>query len=112
MSVSVVFPYSQFSDGTLTIPLQPPTAIGGWNVRMTCMKRFGGVSGFFVKSMASGFYGVSGMNIVNSGNGTMNATINSADTSGMAYGTYAVVIERMDSGFRTPLSNGFLINTP
>jgi hypothetical protein len=112
MPVQIDAPYIKFDDGLFVIELQPPTSIGGWNVEFLCQRRFGGVSGFFKKSMASGRYGVSGMNITNSGLGIMSITIDSVDTSGMEYGNYAIAATRLDSGYRTVLTEGYLILEP
>ena len=57
--------------------------------------------------MSSGFYGTSGMNLVNSGNGQMSVQITSADFSGKNYGNYAYEISRVDSGFSTDLTQGY-----
>lgn len=112
MPVLVDAPYVQYTDGVLNVSLENPTPIGGWSVQFKIMKRFGGVSGLITKSMASGFYGVSGMNIIGSGNAHMRITLNTVDTSGLAYGNYAFKIERTDSGFVTPLTEGFLLIEP
>lgn len=107
--------YSDFcitkkNDSTLTIPLSPPVPIGGWEVEFQLNQNFPlppKSSGLIVKSMASGFYGVSGMNIVNSGQGSFRVSIPSVDTSGLCAGNYAYAIRRTNSGFYTTLTEGY-----
>lgn len=111
MPVEIDFRLSKFEDITITIPLAPPTPIGGWEVKLSVAHRFGG-SGLIQKSMASGRYNVSGMNIVNSGAGIMSAKFYTSDTSGLAYGNYAYQCERLDSGSRTVLTQGFMMLLP
>ena len=113
MPVIFDYPLTQHSDGVVTIGLENPVAIGGWNIRTTVLKRFGGVSGIIVRSTASGIAsGASGMAILNSGQGTFAVEIRSADFSGRDYGAYAMVVERLDSGHRTMLCEGSLLNMP
>ncbi len=95
-------------DALLEVPLTPITAIGGWSIETRFSRNFGSTSGWIVKSMASGFYGVSGMNISNSGVGIFYFEINSLDTSGLTAGNYAYTTVRTDSGFRTDLAQGYL----
>ena len=96
-------------DGLFTVGLAPPIAIGGWNIQFTLLTRFGGISGLVTKSCASGFSGVSGITVTNSGNGTFQVSINSADTSGFNPNAYAYTVERLDTGFRTELLQGYLL---
>ena len=48
------------------------------------------------------------MNIVNSGQGQFSFTVQSRDTSGMDAGIYAYTIRRIDSGFYTDLTQGYM----
>lgn len=112
MPVLTDFQMSKFEDGILVVEMEPPQPIGGWLVRFQVMKRFGSSSGLIEKWMGSGGYNVSGMDIVNSGQGLYQATINSLDTSGLDYGAYAFQSERMDSGFRTVLNEGYFMLVP
>lgn len=105
--------YADFSlhkreDADITVPLVPETAIGGWTVEAQFSKRFGSSSGLITKSMASGYYGVSGMDIVNSGQGQFQFSLRSNDTSGLDAGIYAYTIRRLDSGFVTDLTQGYM----
>ena len=102
------FSLHKLEDADITVPLVPETAIGGWSVQMQLSKRFGSTSGHILKSMASGYYGVSGMNIVNAGQGQFSFTVQSRDTSGMDAGIYAYTIRRIDSGFYTDLTQGYM----
>lgn len=112
MPVQVSFSLARYEDGTLTVGLAPPTAVGGWNVQFQVTKFFGGVSGLITKSVASGYSVVSGVTVVNSGKGVFSVKIGTQDTSGLDPGTYAMQFQRLDSGFRTVLSEGFFLLTP
>lgn len=108
------FTLARYEDGVLTISLQPPTAIGGWDVRFRVTHRFGGgqVSGeaYVNKSVASGFNGASGITITSSGQGVMNVRLNSIDSSGIPHpGAHAYTLERHNSGFRTVLKDGWFL---
>ena len=107
MPTYVDYSLAKYEDGVLTLELQPPVAVGGWTLRYTETKRFGGLSGSVYKWAASGFNNVSGINVVNSGQGIMKITINSPDSSGRDFGNYAFVVERVDSGHRTVLAEGY-----
>jgi hypothetical protein len=106
------FPISRHSDVTVVIDLRPPAPVGGLDVRMTVADSFGSTSGRFVKYMNSGFYGVSGLTIVNSGAGVIAATIRAVDTSGLDWGNYAYEVKRFESGTETPWTQGYLILRP
>lgn len=96
-------------DGAINLDMTPPTAIGGWDVRFYCTKRFGGVSGLITKSVASGYNGASGITVTNSGQGQMRINLNSADTSGLDIGNYSYKVERLNSGFVSCLSQGYML---
>lgn len=106
------FKLSKYTDGTITIGIDPPTAIGGWDLRFKMTKEFNGVSGLVNKYVSSGLNAASGMSIVSSGDGVISIDINKADTSGLDYGNYAFVVDRYSSGFSTIVSNGYVILTP
>lgn len=106
------FSISRYVDVTVVIDVRPPMPIGGLDIRMTVSDRFGSTSPRFVKYMASGFYGVSGLAIVNSGQGVLSARIRSLDTSGLDWGNYAFEVKRWDSGNVTDLTQGYLILKP
>lgn len=103
------FSWIKYDDGVLTIALTPPAPIGGWDLRFSLTKRFGGESLLVTKSCASGYNNVSGINIVNSGQGIFNVALSSVDTSGLQPGLYASRCERMNSGARTTLSEGYMV---
>jgi hypothetical protein len=103
---------SQFSDGMLTIGMAPPQPIGGWSIRLEVLNAFGGMSGLIQKYCASGYNGVSGITVVNSGEGIMQVQFNSPDTSGMNYGNYPIVVEALQSGGRTPICEGYFTLGP
>lgn len=102
----------RMEDGLLTIDMTPPVAIGGWNIRFQCMKRFDSSSGLITKSVASGFNNASGINVANSGQGIFDVTINSVDTSGFDPGCYAYKVDRLDSGNVTCLAEGYMVLKP
>ena len=112
MPIQADFTFSRYEDGILSVALTSPTAIGSWDIRFRVQRHFGGLSGLIAKSMASGFNNVSGIAVVNSGQGIFNVTLNSVDTSGLEYGNYAYSIDRFDSGNRTILTEGYVALTP
>jgi hypothetical protein len=100
-------------DAVITESLAPPVAIGGWSVEFRMQRYFGDFqSGGLLKSCSSGYYGVSGIAIANSGQGVFTITLNSADTSGLPFGNYAYTIERTDPGQKTTLSLGYALIGP
>lgn len=112
MPIEQDFAVSRYVDVTVVIDVRPPIPVGGLDLRMTVSDRFGSDSPRFVKSMSSGFYGVSGLSIVNSGQGIISARIRSVDTSGLDYGAYAYEVKRWDSGNVTDLTQGYLVLKP
>lgn len=102
------FTLGQREDGSLTIPMSPPQPIGGFTLEFTVLSHFGGISGLITKSCASGFYS-SGITLVNSGQGILQISINAGDTSGWVPNAYPFVVQRLDSGFRTDLTTGYLL---
>ncbi len=100
-------------DGLLTVSLSPPTPIADWTIRYMEQKRDGGISGFNFKYYgpdAGG--GVSGITLVDAGQGTFNVQLNAVDSSGMDPANYVWSAERMDSGFRTTVACGTKSLTP
>ena len=98
-------------DGILVISMTPPVPIGGWPIEWSASVAFGGTA-FVTKSCASGYHGVSGITIQNSGAGIFQVRINSVDTSGVEFGAYAQKCLRTQSGFQTEIENGFWNITP
>ena len=112
MPISTDFELARYADGTLVMPLTPPTAIGGWTVRFQIYKRMGGSTPLVTKWAASGFgNGVSGITITNSGQGVLSVPINSSgDMSGQDPGNYFYQFDRLDSGASTPrMADGYII---
>lgn len=107
MPVLIDFTLARSAKGTITMSVDPPTAIGGWTLQFQMTKRPGSTSGLVTKSMASGYYNVSGMNITNSGQGVMSINFFPGEVSGMDLGIYAYQIQRLDSGFQTNLTAGW-----
>lgn len=113
MAVTIVdFSVVRGIDFTITVPLAPPVAIGGWSIEMTVQKRFGGLSGLINKYVSSGMNNQSGINITNSGLGIFNVNFNACDTSGLDFGTYVYEANRLDSGSAAVLAEGALIILP
>ncbi len=110
MPVTTDFSWIRYQDGILNVSLEPPVPIGGWEIEFKVTKRFGSdfTSGYFSKCVASGFNGMSGINITNSGQGQFEVSIQSQDTSGMDYGAFAAQCNRISSGARTPLTIGYI----
>lgn len=109
--------YADFSlfhrtDGTLTINMNPQVPIGGWTIVFAVSEHFGSDTPYILKSVASGFNGMSGISIVSSGQGQFNVAINANDTSGLTLGNYAYAAQRVDSGSRTVLTEGFFSVLP
>lgn len=109
MPVNMDWSLVRYEDGVVNFGMDPPQAVGGWGVTFTVTKRFGSDAAIMTKSMASGFVGVSGITMVNSGQGQFNINIWEADTSGLQPGNYACRIDRTDSGNKTLLTQGYLL---
>ncbi len=106
------FSMARQTDVTIGIGIEPPVPVGGWAVQFQVTNRFGGSSGLITKSVASGYNGVSGVTVVESGQGTFNVRIGANDTSGLQYGNYAYEFNRLTSGNMVRLVEGFLVLTP
>lgn len=106
MAGLVDYRITRLEDNTLTLSLTTQAAIGGMEIEFSVAKHFGGEP-FIKKSMSSGFYGVSGLSIVNSGNGTMRASMYDSEFSGRGDGNYAVMWRRLDSGHRKVINAGY-----
>lgn len=106
------FSIDRGEDATIRIVMTPPTAIGGWEIRFLLTKRFGNVSGIFQKSVASGYNNVSGINIINSGQGIFDVSINTGNTSGLNYSNFTYTSKRLNSGYVTTLCEGYLSIMP
>ena len=109
---NLVINLSPGQDATLTIPLSPPTAVGGEQYKFLMTKRFGGGSGLVECYVNSGYNGVSGMSVVNSGQGQFQITFPGLNTSGLEFGNYACTIFRTKSGFFTPVSDFYITLGP
>lgn len=100
------FTIYRYADGLLTVPVSPPVPVGGWSVEFIMTKRQDGTP-IVTKSVASGFNGQSGINITDSGNGTMIISLFASEVSGIDQGSYAYRVTRTDSGFHSVLCNGY-----
>ena len=110
MPVYQNFSMAKFENAVLAVTITPPTAVGSWNLSFVVMKRFNGEESLIVKSSTSGFgAGQSGITILNSGNGQIAVKINTPDTSGLCPNyAYAFALTRVNSGFNTVLTEGYL----
>lgn len=98
------------TDATIQVQMVPQTAIGSWSITFQVTNRFGAVSGLITGSTASGYINnVSGLNIVNSGNGIFSAFISGGSTSGWDPDAYSYVFKRTGSGVATILAEGYLL---
>lgn len=109
--------YSDFSlcrqeDGTLQVSMVPAVNVSGWPIQFSLSNRFGSDTPLVVKSCASGFNNVSGINVVDGAQGVLQIQIDSINTSGLEYGNYAARTERLSSGARTALTEGYLLLLP
>lgn len=112
MPVFSNFTWTKFDDGNLLINLDPPTAIGGQNLAFNLGRYFGGEMGTIVKTAASGFNGVSGLTVVNSGQGQMSVALTSLDTSGLDFGNYSYKVARTTSGQVAAFTEGYCLLGP
>ena len=106
MAIFTDFVLFSAENGIVTVAMTPPTPIGGWTLQFTMTHRPNGTP-IIVKSMASGYYGTSGMNIVNSGQGIMSIALYPSEVSGLDPSTYAWNVYRLDSGFATDIAQGY-----
>ncbi len=111
MAISSDFSWDPYSTGILVITMTPPTPIGGWSIQATFGYRFGG-SGRVTKYASSGFSGVSGISILNSGLGIFSVEINVQDNSGLDFGNYAYWTRKTDVGSEVEITNGYQILVP
>lgn len=112
MPVVIDFTIGQGEDANITIAMAPPQAIGGWSIAFDTYLRFGGSSGLIHKTCASGFNGVSGITVLNSGVGIFRVAIRAADISGWESRNYAYQATRTNSGSVSILTQGFLSLLP
>lgn len=108
----LVIKLSPGQDANLVIPLTPPAPVGGEPYVFIMTKRFGGGSGLITASVNSGYIGVSGMTIINSGQGIFQISFPGLNTSGLDYGNYAGALYRTKSGYFTPVSDYFITLAP
>ncbi|MDE2098098.1 MAG: hypothetical protein KGL39_12665 [Patescibacteria group bacterium] len=112
MPILMDFALGRAEDGILTVVMTPSVNISGWTIQSQVTNRAGGISGLIVKSCASGFNNVSGINVTDGTKGVFNVTLASNDSSGLNYGNYFVQTNRLDSGSMTHLVQGFWLLTP
>lgn len=110
MPIIANIPIHVGEDGTVTVTMTPPVAIGGWQVRAQITKRFGSNtnSGIITAFVSSGLNNQSGINVTNSGAGIFQFKIPGVSTSGLDPGNYACEVRRLDSGRNTLLEQGYL----
>lgn len=108
------FTWIKQDDGTLSITLVPPQAIGGRRVGFVITKRFGSEDYLIQKWANSGFSNVSGIQITDSGAGKFSVSLTGADTSGSTfdYGNYASKSFVETSGRRVTATEGYMKLVP
>ena len=106
------FTLNQNEDGVLSIAMSPPMPIGGWSLQFTLTNRANGTSGLVQKYVSSGYNGMSGITVTNSGIGLFSVNLYAAETSGFNYGNYFYLVHRYDSGIMTNISEGFRLVCP
>lgn len=118
---------AQFSDGTLTVTMSPPTPVGNWTVRYREFVHHGGGQPLILASgQQSGLLqadlitkwcgsgtggGDSGITVLNSGNGIFRVSLPASELSGRDPGAYAYSFERTDSGYHKALREGYRLVT-
>lgn len=112
MPLSIDFGLDRFEDGVVTVTMTPALNISGETLQFTLRKRHqnvsGSTSGLIVKSAASGFNNVSGVNVTDGINGRFNVALFRTDLSGeWDPGNYAFTVERLTSGSQRTLVEGF-----
>lgn len=108
MPIQTDFSQWRYADGLLTISMTPPVAIGAWSINVDFNKRFGAATPLFRKSITSGFNASSGITITDSGIGSFVVAIDGVNTSGFDAANYVFRATRVDSGFVTPIAEGFM----
>jgi len=101
------------NDVVIVITLTPPQPIGNMDLQFQVCKRAGGGSmPLITKSCVSGFYGTSGMNILNSGQGEVSVEINATDTSGLDFGNLWYNFGNVQSGSMSSFTVGYISIIP
>lgn len=109
MSNQLNFQLDRQKDAILSISMAPPTSVSGWEGEFYLTNRKGGVSKIFSKTFASGYVSnQSGITLTDGVIGRFNITVDSVNTSGLDYGCYHASFVRTNSGFFTPLSEGYI----
>lgn len=97
------------TDCVIQCQISPPTPVGSWSAEFVVKNRFFGISGLIQGSTASGYSNyVSGMSVINSGNGLLAARITQPQISGWSPGAYVYEFARTGSGVNSLLSCGNL----
>jgi hypothetical protein len=113
MPIQQDFSVSQWSDTAVTLVLNPPANVGGLTIEMFSTPRLGGSDRIFTKSVASGYNAVSGIDIINSGEGIMSIRLDvSKDFSGRNPGNYAWKARVLTSGLNVDLGDGIISVNP
>lgn len=112
--VQTDFAYTIREDGTLSITLTPPIPVGGQAFQFGVGKRLGGGLDLIQKSVASGYsmssgVPMSGITVLNSGQGVFQIALNSIDTSGFDPGNYAFSFSRTTSGQYSTAVEGYML---
>lgn len=89
-------------DGVIHCQIMPVENITGWALKCTARKTLSVLPVLFTKIIAGG------ITITDAPNGKFDITILSADTTGVAPGSYFFDIQRTDAGFKSELGIGTL----
>ena len=101
------FEIAQWSDGVLTVALNPPFPVGGVSIIFTMSKRDGG-SPLVSKVCNSGYgAGQSGIIVTNSGQGKMSVIFSPPEVSGLSPGAYQIRMTALISGKTVPVLQGY-----
>ncbi len=107
MSVYADTAVVKYEDGTFVFQLSPPTSVRYWDIRFRMSRRAGG-SDIILKSCASGYNNVSGINVTDFTDGVMNTSIYSVNTSGLDESAYYYTLGHYNSGVVTLLARGYV----
>lgn len=93
----------------IQIDMEPPFAIGGKEFVVQLNNEPFSQSGYFVGNLNSGYgAGQSGITVLNSGQGSLNAAIPGSATSGLDQGMYYLSTYLLTSGQESLVTRGYI----
>lgn len=96
-------------NGNVIITLTAPSPVGGEYLRFQMTKRFGSDTSIYSAYSNSGVDGVSGLSILDSGQGKVQISFEPSYVSGYEAGNYACKLQRLSSGRWTKIWEGFRV---